>query len=81
MAERYLKSNALVDVLFKASSSHITSLQPVGDAGRDCDREEAEDDEELLEEGEDDECQFCDKNKVVMRQPQDVSDDKMRVSL
>jgi hypothetical protein len=76
MAEGYLRSNSVVDLLFKANSGHITSPQPVGDAGRDCDQEEAG-----LEESEDDECQFCDKNKVVKRRPRDVSDDKMRVSL
>jgi hypothetical protein len=81
MAGKYLKSNSLVDVLFKASSSHITSLQRVGDAGRDCDQEEAEDEEEVHEESEEDECKFCDKTKVIKRQPRDVSSHPMRVSL
>lgn len=65
-AERYLKSDSLVDILFKASYNHVTSVQPAGNVIR----EDGDDDEE--EEEEEDGCRFCDKTQVVKRKPRDM---------
>jgi nucleoside phosphorylase len=72
-AERYLRSDSLVDICFKASYDHVTPVQSGRNSKRnngDDDDEEEEGDED--EEDEEDNCQFCDKSKEVKRNPRDM---------
>jgi nucleoside phosphorylase len=69
-AEKYLRSDSLVDILFKASYDHATPVKPDTNAkGEDSDDDDEEEEEE---EEEKDSCQFCDKTKVVKRKPRDM---------
>jgi nucleoside phosphorylase len=66
-AEKYLRSDSLVDILFKASYDHVTPVKPdrnaKGEGGNDGKEEEEE---------EEDSCRFCDKTKAVKRNPRDM---------
>jgi nucleoside phosphorylase len=60
LAPKYLRSDSLEDVLFKADYSHVNE-------GMDCDAIPDNDD------GDDEEsCQFCDRAKAVKRKPRDM---------
>lgn len=58
-AEKYVRSDSLVDVCFKANYDHVAPVKPE----RDGDNEEEE------EEDETDACRHCDKSKVLKRKP------------
>lgn len=87
MAKRYLRSDALKDVLFKADYSHVSEVETghnassiqidnVGDkAENGADNGAEEETEEETENEEEDGCRLCDKTKVIKRKPRR----KMRV--
>jgi nucleoside phosphorylase len=58
LAKRYLRSDSLEDMLFKAKYNHVVKPKPDDD-----------EDEEEEEEEEEDRCQFCDKSQTVKRKP------------
>lgn len=55
---KYLRSDVLEDVLFKADYDHVS-----GD-DEECDQDDEEEQEE--------DCQFCDKTRVIKRKPRDM---------
>ncbi|KAF3933083.1 Ankyrin-1 [Dactylellina cionopaga] len=59
LAAKYLRSELLVDVLFKANCNHINN-DIKGEEGEEEGEDEDEDDEEET-------CKYCDKSKVVKR--------------
>jgi nucleoside phosphorylase len=71
-AEKYLRSDSLVDICFKASYDHVTLVQSGRNSKRDNGYDDEEEDEEDEEEGEEDNCRFCDKSRVVKRKPRDM---------
>ncbi|GAB1313418.1 hypothetical protein MFIFM68171_03628 [Madurella fahalii] len=60
LAAKYLKSDSLEDVLFRADYSHVS--------GSTTDYETTTD----IDEDEEESCRFCDPTKVVMRKPRDM---------
>ena len=70
-AERYLKSSTLVDKLYRADYSHVTSPSFPEDArGGEYEHES----EEEIDEQDDEEiaCQFCDPSKIIKRAPRSM---------
>ena len=67
-AAKYLRSDALVDIWFKASYDHIASdSRAKGEDGGNDGLEEVDEEEE-----ERDSCRLCDKTEVVKRKPRDM---------
>jgi nucleoside phosphorylase len=66
-AEKYLRSDSLQDICFRANYDHVSPVNP----DRNASREDGDDDEEEDEE-EKDCCRLCDKTKVVKRKPRDM---------
>ncbi|KAG4279189.1 hypothetical protein FPRO04_13663 [Fusarium proliferatum] len=78
MAKKYLRSDSLKDVLFRADYAHVSETavdQDANEGENGNDAEEAEDEIEEDTDEEDESCRHCDKNKVVKRKPRR----KMRV--
>jgi nucleoside phosphorylase len=65
LAPRYLRSDSLKDVLFKANYDHVSESSTDGDTIRDDNDGDEEDEEEKS-------CQHCDETKVVKRKPRDM---------
>jgi nucleoside phosphorylase len=61
LASRYLRSDSLEDVLFKADYNHVSENT---DCGTIPDNDDGEEEEES--------CRFCDRAKVVKRRPRDM---------
>ena len=80
VAKKYLKSDSLQDVLFRADYGHAGEVGPDDDTPTDDDagheEEEKEEEEEEEEEGDDDDeeesCRFCDKTQIVKRKRRDM---------
>ncbi len=64
-AKKYLKSDSLQDVLFRASYGHVSDAIAHDAAGQDDDDGEEEEEEE-------ESCRFCDKTKVVKRKSREM---------
>lgn len=79
MAKGYLRSDALMDVLFKADYSHVSEVETTHNTNSTQTENEghgAENGaEENTEDEEEDGCQLCDKTKIIKRKPRR----KMRV--
>jgi nucleoside phosphorylase len=81
LAAKYLRSDALVDVLFRADYSHVNEskvtpdVEHAGDevehAGEEEEEDDAGDEDEEYDE-EEESCKLCDKKKVVKRKPRDM---------
>jgi nucleoside phosphorylase len=71
LAPKYIKSDTLKDILFKADNPHRTSLEcepgRLPNATVNVDLEEIEEEEEA-----EDNCRFCDMTKVIKRKPRDM---------
>lgn len=62
-AEKYLRSDSLVDVCFKANYDHVTSLKRKRNDNEEEDEDEADGNNEM------DPCRHCDKSKALKRKP------------
>lgn len=62
LASKYLKSDSLVDVLFKADYSHVTDSITGGEVPPDIDNGDEEEEN----------CPFCDEAKAVKRKPREM---------
>jgi nucleoside phosphorylase len=62
LASKYLKSDSLTDVLFKADYSHLN--ESITSSERSPDIEEDDEEEES--------CRFCDRTKTVTRKPREI---------
>jgi nucleoside phosphorylase len=79
-AKKYLKSESLLDILFKAKYGHVGTGEPVTNTGdsttSDELHEEGDEEEEETEYEEEDEsrnsCQLCDQSQIVKRRPRDM---------
>lgn len=68
LVPKYLRSDSLEDVLFKANYPHASKKPP--DPPAILDDDDDDDDEE--EEEEDEGCHFCDRAKIVKRKPREM---------
>lgn len=83
MAKQYMKSDSLKDILFRADYSHISGISTghyanpgINDGEEDAAENRAGDEtEDETENGEEESCRFCDKSKIIKRNPRR----KMRV--
>lgn len=69
LATKYLRSDSLQDILFKASYDHVDQQHQNGE-GDDGDDEDEE--EEYSETEDEDSCRHCDKAQTVKRKPRDM---------
>lgn len=65
-AEKYLGSDSLVDVCFKANYNHVTPVKPERDDNT------KDEEEETKEDNATDACKHYDKSKVLKRKPRDI---------
>ncbi len=88
LVPKYIRSESLKDVLFRANYNHVkspaiydmaTSSSWNKEGGDEGDEEEGEEDEDEEEEEEDEEdeeerghCHYCDQSKIVRRKPRDM---------
>ncbi|KAI1292579.1 nucleoside phosphorylase domain-containing protein [Xylaria venustula] len=74
LAPKYLRSETLQDMLFKAGYEHNESAPDTADrcVPEDEDEDENKDEEEEEEEEEEESCRYCDKTQVVRRKPRDM---------
>lgn len=76
LAPKYLKSDSLVDVLFKPTYNHATQNGQLDDTNRTEESDDVEDtyaeEEEYEEEDEDESCRYCDKTQTVKRKPREM---------
>lgn len=77
MAKQYLKSDSLKDILFRADYSHISGIgtdnyvNPQINSGEEdgAENRAGDETENEMENGEEECCRFCDKTKIVKRNP------------
>ncbi|KAJ2903228.1 hypothetical protein MKZ38_010264 [Zalerion maritima] len=67
LARKYLRSDSLGDVLFRANYDHVRKPGPDDASNQTCDEEEEEEEEE-----EDENCRYCDRTKIAIRMPKDM---------
>ncbi|KAI1323192.1 nucleoside phosphorylase domain-containing protein [Xylariaceae sp. FL0255] len=70
LASKYLRSESLQDVLFKAAYEHNATPDSTGPRSSETEEEEAKENEEEDEEGEN--CRYCDETQVVRRKPREM---------
>ncbi|OCT48904.1 Ankyrin repeat protein [Cladophialophora carrionii] len=75
-AKKYLRSDPIQDILFRADYDHVSEAAVEGDAAVDNNdghvEEKAEDDVEASDDDEEETCQLCDKTKIVRRKRRDM---------
>ncbi|KAI1636071.1 nucleoside phosphorylase domain-containing protein [Biscogniauxia mediterranea] len=73
---KYLKSNLLKDELFKSSCHHVVdergNLESDIPESKTSDKDQEEENEEEEEEPQKDNCQYCDRTKIIKRKPRDM---------